>query len=214
MLNIAIIDDHKLVGAGLAHLLSIEDNFSVACLCSSYAEAIETLTPAINIAIIDISLPDKNGIELVKYLGHTLPSIKTIVVSMYDHYHYISDAITHGAKGYLSKKCAPDELIDALAAIESGETYYSKDITFKLAQHSKSTADIKLTSREFEVLKMLAQGLSPKQVAHSLNIMPKTVLAHRYNLFNKFSVNNQYDLLQAALEQSLLTSSDISLCSP
>ena len=132
---------------------------------------------------------------------------------MYDNVHYIIEANLHGVDAYLSKKSAPDDLVNAIAAVTSNQQYYSKDIQNKLDEHSNNAATVKLTSREFEILKMLAKGLSPKQVAHAIDIMPKTALAHRYNLFNKFHVNNQFDLLQKALEQGLLTSADISLCS-
>ena len=213
MTRIAIIDDHKLVSAGFSHLIALEEKLSVACICNSYAEAISQIDDTIDIAIIDISMPDNNGIELAKYLNEHIPNIKKMIVSMYSDAHYIKEAKQHGVLAYLSKKSAPDELICAIATINEGNEYYPKEITEILNISDDFKLNKPLTNRELDVLKMLAKGLSPKQVANELDIMPKTSLAHRYNLFNKFQVNNQFELLQKALKLGLLTSVDISLCS-
>jgi two-component system uhpT operon response regulator UhpA len=212
MTRIAIIDDHKLVSAGFSHLIELEEELTVALICNSYTDALEQIDESINVAIIDISMPDKNGIELAKYLNKHFPTIKKIIVSMYTNTHYIKAAKEYGVLAYLSKKSAPDELIDAINTVIKGNEFYPQEILEKLHAGDSSTLDTHLTSRELDVLKMLAKGLSPKQVATELNIMPKTSLAHRYNLFNKLKVNNQFALLQKALELGLLTSADISFC--
>ena len=213
MTRIAIIDDHKLVSAGFTHLIELEDNLSVALSCQSASEAKEQLDSSIDVAIIDISMPDENGIELAKYLQTHLPSIKKVIVSMYTNAHYIKAAKENGVLAYLSKKSAPDQLIDAIQAVSSGNEFFPQELLDILDKTPEQALEKPLTNRELDVLKMLAKGLSPKQVANELDIMPKTALAHRYNLFNKFNVNNQFDLLQKALEVGLLTSVDISLCS-
>lgn len=213
MIKIAIIDDHKLVSAGFTHLIELEDNLTVALSCQSVSEALEQLNNSIDVAIIDISMPEKNGIELAKYLQTHLPSIKKIIVSMYTDVYYIKAAKENGVLAYLSKKSAPDQLIDAIQAVSSSNKYYSQELLELLDKTPEQILEKPLTKREHDILKILAKGLSPKQVANELDIMPKTVLAHRYNLFNKFNVNNQFDLLQKALKFGLLTSADISLCS-
>ncbi|GAA6203869.1 response regulator transcription factor [Thalassotalea sp. SU-HH00458] len=213
MTRIAIIDDHKLVSAGFSHLIELEDELSVACICSSYEEAISLIDDSIDVAVIDISMPGNNGIELAKYLDEKLPSIKKLIVSMYANPHYIKEAKQYGVLAYLSKKSAPNELIDAINTIINGDEYYPTEILKKLKACNKLTLKKPLTNRELNVLKVLAKNLSPKQVASELDVTHKTILAHRYNLYNKFDVNNQFDLLQKALEFGLLTSTDISLCS-
>lgn len=171
MKQVAIIDDHKLVAAGFSHLIELEDEYTIASICTTYFEAITTLDSSIDIAIIDISLPDKNGIELAKYLNENFPNIKKIFVSMYENYYYIKEAKQFGGLGYLSKKCAPDELIEALQTVNEGNEYYSLDILKKIEQSNVGEEKNELTTREFEVLKLLAKGLSPKQVANELDIM-------------------------------------------
>ena len=205
MINIAIIDDHQLVMEGFISLLKINPSWRISETYQSVQEASKGLTEAIDLAIVDLSLSDGSGIAVLKHIQNTFPDTKTLVVSMYDQAHYIQDALSAGAKGYVSKKSASDDLIIAVESILEGKSFMSQDIVQQLNFNQSQDKVSKLTGREIQVLKLLARGLKPKQVALELDITPKTALVHRANIFKKFDVSNQYDLTKIALQEGLIS---------
>ena len=208
MIQIAIVDDHQLVMEGFASLLGTEPNYCIKLKCSSIASAKQQVTSDIDIIIIDISLPDGNGIELLEYISKKFPDIKCLIVSMYDQTHYVESALRNGALAYLSKRTASNDLIAAVEHVIMGKSFMSQDVVEKLnfshASHSQSISAL-LTEREREVLNLLALGLKPKNVAQQLEITPKTALVHRANIFKKLNISNQFELTKLALKEGLLS---------
>ncbi|REL28212.1 DNA-binding response regulator [Thalassotalea euphylliae] len=134
-MKLALIDDHKLVHDGFKRLIETEKDWQVICQADSYQSAIDVLHQhqnELSIAIVDISLPDKNGIELAKYCAAQFPALKIIVVSMYDHNPYVANALDAGVKGYISKRAASDELLTGIEKVAAGDTYLSQDVINKL----------------------------------------------------------------------------------
>jgi DNA-binding NarL/FixJ family response regulator len=190
--------------------LELTPEYHVIFEADCYQAASEKLSDCadIDIIIIDISLPDKNGIELLKYCSEHYPHIKSIIVSMYDHNPYVSNALDAGAWGYVSKRAASDELINAINAVIKGETFLSHDVLKKLhISHTDSnkSALAELTHRELDVFPLLAKGFNAKQIAQHLDIMPKTAHVHRANILKKLAIKNQFDLLKLAVSSGIIT---------
>jgi DNA-binding NarL/FixJ family response regulator len=207
-----LIDDHQLVRDGFKRLIETREHWQVVAEAGSYQTALAALdhlkNGAIDIAIIDISLPDANGIELVTYCTENYPKLKTIIMSMYDQNPYISNALDAGVNGYISKRSASEELLTGIETVMGGDTYLSQDVINKL--HIGQAGYIsqgleKLTGRELEILPLFARGLNAKQVSQQLNIMPKTAHVHRANIFKKLMATNNIDLLKIALNEGMIS---------
>ena len=209
-MKFALVDDHHMVREGFKHLLELTPQYQVMFESDCYQAAIDALdyNSDINIIVIDISLPDKNGIELLKHCSEKFPHIKSIIVSMYDHNPYVSNALDAGAWGYVSKRAASNELIKAINAVIKGESYLSHDVLKKLhvsQTKEQSGALAELTQRELDVFPLLAKGFNAKQIAQQLNIMPKTAHVHRANILKKLAIENQFDLLKLAVSSGIIT---------
>ncbi|EWH08721.1 response regulator (activator) in two-component regulatory system wtih UhpB [Catenovulum agarivorans DS-2] len=212
-MNIAIVEDHQLVLDGFSRLLTSE-GYKVIAGFIDFHSALAQLpkTPA-DICIVDISLPDGNGINLVKQLSAKMPNCQFIMVSMYDYNPYISDALAAGVAGYLSKRVAAATLIDAIESVANGDNYLSADIQNKLeiSSQQRPTQLTSLTEREFEAFICFARGFNPKQVASQLDMMPKTAHVHRANIMQKLKLRNQFSMLKIALEAGLISCNEIAM---
>jgi len=213
MKRIGIVDDHLIVVDGFKRLIELEKQLMVVGEYVSSEDAIEGLlqTP-VDILIVDISLPGKNGIELIRQVKEDYPEILTVTVSMYDNEPYISEAIKSGASAYLSKRNVSSELIKAISYICDGKTYISQDVIQNLKDGNLNNHSEKLdrlTEREMEVFKLLAKSYSIKKIAHILEIQPKTVHVHKANLYNKLGIKNLHQLVQFAVTQHILSIEDL-----
>ena len=210
IMKLGFEDDHQLVRDGFKQLLEITNKYEVVLEADSYTDAVIKLAQLdqVSIVVVDISLPDKNGLELLKFISEKYQNIRCIVVSMYAHNPYVSKALESGAWGYVSKRAAATELITALESVENGETYLSQDVAKKLhvsGGANGSNVLESLTPRERDVFPLLAKGLNAKQVAKELGIMPKTAHVHRANILQKLSADNQFDLFKLAISAGLIT---------
>jgi two-component system uhpT operon response regulator UhpA len=207
MISVALIDDHVMVRSGFAQLLSVESDISVIGEFSSAGEAFNVLSSAsnLNVAVIDISMPDESGLSLLGRLKHVKPDLKAIVLSIYDSSSFVSQAIDAGALGYLSKRCGPGELVTAIRTVAKGDRYLCADALFNLSNApAPSTALNELTKREKEVFEHLIQGKDVKEVAYDLSLSHKTVHVHRANILGKLSLSNNVDLIRFAIKNKLL----------
>ncbi|MDP2558602.1 transcriptional regulator UhpA [Photobacterium damselae subsp. piscicida] len=195
MIKVVLIDDHMIVRSGFSQLLSLEDDIEVVGEFGSAAEARVGLpgTEA-NVCILDISMPDESGLSLLK----DIPSgIACIMLSVHDSVAVINQALSCGAVGYLSKRCSPDELIDAVRSVATGKQYFSPDIEINLVQQEDNEqASVHLTKREREIGLLLAKGLDVKTVAAELGLSHKTVHVHRANAMEKLGLKNNVELSQ------------------
>jgi len=207
MISVALIDDHVMVRSGFAQLLSVEPDISVVGEFSSAKEAFNALAavPDLNVAVIDISMPDESGLSLLSRLKHIKPDLKAIILSIYDSASFVSQAIDAGALGYLSKRCGPGELVTAIRTVANGDRYLCADALFNLSNASAPPAALnELTKRETEIFEHLIQGKDVKEVAYDLSLSHKTVHVHRANILSKLSLSNNVDLIRFAIKNNLL----------
>ncbi|TVR18340.1 MAG: DNA-binding response regulator [Balneolaceae bacterium] len=205
--RIYIVDDHPLMRKGLAMTIDKEIGYDVCGQAESAEQAlaeIVKLNP--DAAVVDISLPGMNGIELIKNVLHQKPNLKILVVSRHDEELYAERALRAGAKGYLMKLEAAEILITALRQIINGGIYLSEKIGAKMimkmtsgnAAKSDNPLDL-LSDRELEVFELTGKGLSTREIGEKLHISIKTVESHRANIKDKLQVETANDLMRHAV---------------
>lgn len=203
-MRIGIIEDHQLVRDSFKKLLELQQEWQViieTCTVSEAKLAVEIEQP--DIFIVDISMHEgETGLAFLSYLNSYYPEIKTIVASMYDYEPYVSNALSLGAQGYVSKRSASEALIDAVNSVIKCGRYISEDVKFNYKDPSNKLA--LLTPREKEALPLFAKGLNAKQVAQQLDMMPKTAHVHKANIYQKLKVSNSFDLLKIAIDNGLI----------
>ncbi len=199
MINVVLIDDHMIVRSGFAQLLALEEDIQVIGEFGSAKETRQNL-PRLkpNVCIIDISMPDESGLELLK----DIPSgIHCIMLSVNDSELTVKKALELGAKGYLSKRCSPDELIQAVRTVYAGGVYLMPELTVKLVSSRQSNPIEQLTKREREICELLILGLDAKEIGEKLNLSFKTVHVHRANAMSKLNVKNNVELANLLNQQ-------------
>ena len=214
-LTILIVDDHPLFREGLKAIISRSTGFEVCGEAGNAREAMamaERLTP--DIAIVDISLPDKNGIQLTRDLKNRVAGTRIMIVSMHAKIDYIAEAFKAGATGYLVKESAATGLTKGLESVARGEYFLDSSLSAtvieKLISSPVKEAQIKnedygsLTPREQEVMRFLAEGLTPKEIAEKLFISPKTVENHRASIMNKLNLHSTMELVRYAARLGLI----------
>ena len=207
MISVALVDDHVMVRSGFAQLLNVESDITVEGEFSSAREAFHALSSSasLDVAVIDISMPDESGLSLLERLKQVKPDFKAIVLSIYDSASFVSKAIDAGAVGYLSKRCGPGELVTAIRTVANGDRYLCADALFNLSNASTPPAALNdLTRREKEIFDYLIQGKDVKEVAYELSLSHKTVHVHRANILHKLSLSNNVELIRFAIEHKLL----------
>lgn len=211
-MKFALIDDHQMVREGFKALIEEEDpDWQVSFEASSYSECLQNLGDIdIDCFVIDISLPDRNGLEVSQLIGKKLPSAKRIILSMYEEKSYIQRALDLGVDAYLSKRDAAEELITAIHSIFKNQLFLSPSINTHFLKPQKTDSVLnKLTPRELEVFKLLAQGFNAKQVSQVIDIMPKTAHVHRASIMSKLNLTSQIQITKLALEQGVILIDDI-----
>lgn len=211
-IKVLVVDDHQVVRKGLVLLLNSQKNIEVVQDESNAEDALDYLSKSdVDVMITDITMPGKTGIEMLKEMNETSLDVKTIVLSMHLDQEYITEALHQGAKGYLSKDADEKEIIEAVNTIYNGKTYLTRNASEILAKSymksrtvKKNKEETKLTKRELDVLKLIVEGFSNKQMADKLFISERTVSVHRYNLMKKLEAKNSADLVRICFELQLL----------
>ena len=212
-IRILIADDHKIVRDGLRQMLENQGGYEVAGEAENGRKAIQLARKHCpDIVIMDISMPDLNGIDATRQLLAENSGIRVIALSMHSDKQYVDQMLTAGVKGYLLKDCAFEELNQALKVVVRGGVYLSADIAGLVVQdyvgllHEKAPdPSVALTIREREVLQLIAEGRSTKAIADILNISVKTVETHRKKLLEKLDVKSVAELTKIALREGLTT---------
>lgn len=203
-IELIIVDDHPMVIEGLKALLSSYDILSVTHTFTTGKEAYEYLSAGnCDVVLMDINLPDINGIELCGKLCAANPKLRILGMSTYNDPTIIRQMIHKGAKGYLLKNASAKELYMAIENVCDGKTYFSSDVQSILAESSLKNIP-HLTRREKEILSLIASGETTHQIADKLYLSPLTVETHRRNLMQKFEVNNAPALIKMAIDHKLL----------
>jgi DNA-binding NarL/FixJ family response regulator len=207
--RLLIADDHKIFAEGLKRLL--KEDFDIAGVVEDGRElvaAAEKLRP--DLIVVDISMPMLNGIEAVRQIKKVHPAIKVVFLTMHPDVAYAVSAFKAGASGYVLKHSAPDELITAIREALKGRTYVTPLIAGKLLHsyqsgaHSETDTVLSLSSRQREVLQLLAEGRSAKEIAAILNISMKTVEYHKYRMMEDLSIKTTADLIRYAVKQGIV----------
>ncbi|MNG78364.1 Oxygen regulatory protein NreC [compost metagenome] len=202
--RIALVDDHVLVRDGVKALLCAIPHFEVVGQAESAAQAIELVASTeLDILLVDVGLQDMNGLELTRKLRDLYPDIKILMLSMYDNQEYVRTSISSGALGYVLKNAPSAELIAAIEAIAAGGSFYSSEITRKLAGGSRDEHD--LTPRELQVLSMIAKGHNNKEMARQLDISVRTVETYRLSIRRKLNIDTPAAIVKYALEHGLMS---------
>lgn len=210
--SIFIVDDHPLVRRGLRQLIEGEPEFSVYGEAANVHETLMLITPPTppDLAIIDLSLPDGNGLDLIKRLIARFPDFLILISSMHDESMFAERALKAGAKGYINKQASGDDLIDAIKQILNGKNYFSPQVLEHFSQKDSSHDQLqvqhsiqKLSDRELEVFEYIGQGLGTGEIAKRLNLSIKTIESHRANIKRKLGLASAGELTRRAIQWSL-----------
>lgn len=207
MIGVVLVDDHVVVRSGFVQLLSMEDDISVLGQYSSAAEAWPVLSrQPVDVAVLDVAMPDENGLSLLKRLRARQPGFRAIILSIYDTPAFVQSALDAGACGYLTKRCGPEELVHAVRSVGLGGHYLCADALKALRGGEQPARVLQvLTPREREVFDLLVRGESVKSIALQLDLSHKTVHVHRANVLGKLQCASTIELVHFALEHQLLT---------
>jgi two-component system, NarL family, invasion response regulator UvrY len=209
MIKIMIVDDHPIVRSGLKNIISDESDMQIVCEASS-GKQVEKLVREndLDIIILDISLPDISGFEILTRLRNLFPDIPVLILSIMSEDLYASKTLKAGASGFINKESAPEELIIAIRKIISGSHYTSPLFAEKIALDVKGkllkAPHDRLSSREFQVLIFIALGKPLREIANNLSLNIKTVSTYRTRILEKMNVKSNADLVKYCINQGLL----------
>lgn len=207
--RILIVDDHAIVREGLKQILAEVDDIEVAgeADCSSKALQIARREPW-DLVLMDISMPDRSGLETLELMKKEHPALKVLMLSMHRETQYAVRALKTGAAGYLNKQSAPDQLVDAIRQVASGKKYISAELAQELASEISGERNglphEALSNREYQTLCMIASGLPVSAVADQLALSVKTISMYRARLLKKMQLKNNAELTHYAIRHGLL----------
>lgn len=209
--RILIVDDHRVFIDGMKALLKEVPGVEVVADAENGEQMIEQVAAHLpDVVLSDIQMPVKNGIDATKEIHERFPAVKVIALTMLNESSYIKKMLEAGAAGYILKTTDKEELIRAIRKVASGEKYFSAEVTAQLMNDftGKSSAqhDLpgSLTKREKEILVLIAQGLTDKEIAEKVYLSPLTVITHRKNILSKLGLKNKVELARFALEHKLI----------
>jgi len=205
-IKILLVDDHHIVRQGMSMLINNQPDMNVSHDAGGVQEAIATLKQSseqIDIALIDISLNGSSGFELLKYMRINHPDLPVLVISMHDEMLYAERAIRGGAKGYIMKQEASDNMINSIRVIMQGNIVVSEQIRQRIENSSSSNVLDRLTASEFEVLQLLGQGKTTSDIAKINTRSIKTIEAHRANIRQKLGLPDSNALMMFAIQMQI-----------
>lgn len=211
-LSVFIVDDNRLLREGLVSMLAEQENFVVVGAAASGRKALEKikeLRP--EVALIDIGMPDKDGIEVTQALYQDMPEVKVIILGMPDLTDEIMACIEAGAVGYVLKEASFDYLVETIRSAQRGESFCSPRMAAslfsrvaELSGEQIPQSSVRLTPREVQIINQVADGLSNKEIAQKLSIELQTVKNHIHNILDKLQLHNRLEAVQYARERKLL----------
>jgi DNA-binding NarL/FixJ family response regulator len=209
MIRIVVADDHTIVREGLKQILAAPGDFEVVAEAQNGHEVIERIrTLDFDLLLLDMSMPGKSGIELIKQVKSEKPRLRILVLSMHEEHQYAVRAIRAGAAGYLTKEGASSQLVQAIRKVAGGGAYISSAVAEQLAlgamPDAKGPPHASLSDREFQIFRMIAEGKSVSDIAERLNLSVKTVSTHKSNILQKMNMTTQAELIKYALTHRLV----------
>jgi DNA-binding NarL/FixJ family response regulator len=213
--RILIIDDHPLFREGLKAIIAVDKRFEIVGEAGTGREGLamaEQLKP--DVVLVDISLPDESGMQLTRKLRNLLSRTRILIISMHSKIDYIVEAFQAGATGYVVKESAAERLVQGIEAVSAGEYFLDSSISHEVVEKLMKSpvkeariADVEygsLTTREQEIMRMLAEGISKREIADHLCISPKTVENHRANIMKKLGIHSAMELVRYAARLGLI----------
>lgn len=209
--TILLADDHRLVREGLRKLIEEREDLRVVAEATTGQEAIELcekLRP--DLVLMDISMPGLSGIDATRRICKSTPGTKVLILSMHDNQGYVEEVLRSGASGYVLKDSAASDLLQAIDAVRGGDSFLSPTVTQQVVDALARPADrplaaaSQLTDREREVLTLIAEGLSSKEIAQKLGVSLKTIESHRANLMDKLDIHKVSGLVRFAIRAGLV----------
>ena len=209
MIKILIVDDHAIVREGLKQILSDESEMVVAGEASTGREMLNKIgRNDYDVVILDISLPDRSGLDVLKQLKCMKPELPVLMLSIYSEEQYAVRVLRAGASGYLTKESAPGELKEAIQRVAQGRKYITSSLAEKLAfeldADPKKPCHEALSDREYQVMCMIASGKSAKEIAEILSLSVKTISTHRARTLKKMNLKNNTQLIRYAIKHHLV----------
>jgi DNA-binding NarL/FixJ family response regulator len=205
MIRVLLVDDHSIMRDGLKRILAATTDLEVVGEAAS-GEAALALVKAndYDVAMLDMSMPGLSGVDLIKRLKLEKPKLRILVLSMHGEQQYAARALKAGASGYLNKDSAADQLLTVLRKIAGGGVHIGEAAAASLLQSGEKSSHEALSSREFEVLRLLVEGLGPTQIGERLHLSVKTVSTHKTRILEKLNVRSTAELVRYALENRLV----------
>ena len=202
MINVMLIDDHNIVRMGLRMAFQLTPDITVLSEAENQKQALARLkTEKPDIILLDIRMPDSTGIDLLKLLRTEYPSIKVIMLTMSDTEEDIYQALQLGASGYIMKSAQPDSIIEAVRAVQSGKRVFPKNILQQIERREHQQG---LSSRQLEVLTLMAKGLSNKEISDTTRLSEKTIRFYNTIIFEKLGASNRTEAVKTALQRGII----------
>jgi two-component system response regulator NreC len=212
-IRVIIADDHAILLEGLKTLLELSDNIEVVGGAATGKEAIDLaaqLTP--DVVLMDVAMPVMDGIEATRYITKNYPKVKVIILSQHDNREYIVSAIKAGASGYMLKKAVSAEIISGIEAVHNnGYFFYPSIAKIVIEDYLRQSKNIpaedeyeRLSDRERQVLRLIAEGVTSSDIAQKLFISVKTVLGHRANIMEKLNLHSRTELVKYAIRKGII----------
>lgn len=205
-----VVDDHAIVRRGIVQIVAEHPDVKVVAEAGDYGQLRNALRqhPDADLLVMDIGLPGKNGIDILKTLREEMPRLKVLVVSMYPEDQYAVRAFRAGASGYLNKASAPEKLVEAISQVIAGRKYVTPEIAQALIENlnapQESAPHAKLSDREFQTLRLIASGKRLSDIAAELALSPKTVSVYRARILEKMGMSNNAELTHYAIKHGLV----------
>lgn len=211
-IRVLLVDDHTILRQGLKRLLEAEPGVTVAGEAKDGREAVERAKElAPDLILMDLAMPALNGLDATRRILKARPEAKILVLSMYIDDDYVNQALEAGVQGYLMKDAAATDLVKAVKAVAAGETYFTHQIPATTVERYRAAREgegwrgsVELTHREREVMKLLAEGHTVKEVADLLSLSQKTVDTHKTNLMKKLDIHNRVELVKYAIHKKII----------
>ena len=212
MIRIVIADDHTIVREGLKQLLGATNDLEVVGEAKNGHEVLAIVRESdIDVLLLDLSMPGKGGMELIKQIKGERPKLRILVLSMHAEHQYAVRAIRAGASGYLTKDAASTQVVSALRKVAGGGAYISAEVAEQLAlssmPHAEGPPHASLSDREYQVFQLLVSGISITDIALRLNLSVKTVSTHKAHVMEKLGLANQTELVHYAIKHQLVDGS-------
>lgn len=208
-IKVMLADDHAVVRRGLRQIISDAGDIEVIGEASEYTELVTLMRrEECDVLVLDISMPGKNGIEVLKIVHERQPRLPILILSMYPEDQYAMRALKAGAAGYITKDSAPEQLVDAIRVLAKGKKYITPELAATLAERLTAPDDQAphqtLSDREYETLRLIASGKKLSDIAEALALSPKTVSVYRSRLLEKMKLKNNAELTHYALKHGLV----------